>query len=203
MSRIYLQLLEPSGGRLHSPNRAQVVSRVGADGRWAFPIGAQSYVEERGARVQLLEVADGVIPDTMGLSSPRFRLEVTFGNRPKNVGGQTVSAMELANDLKRFVGYYFKRRLEQAKARQPLIEMSFHDTYHNRHWIVVPAEEPTLRSTANEPTRSRLSFSLIAVRPFDRPQLAPDRVRAALEPASQTEIGQAVVRYCPVEGARA
>lgn len=175
-------------------------SRYGARGVWVFPFHVQAYTEERPGRVQVLEVPGGVVGDTLGLTTPRFRLEMTFGNRPKTLGTARYSALELHEDLRRFVGYYFKERSRLLQARQPLIEMAYDDDYHKRSWIVIPEGLPTLRSSAQEPTRPRLALALTGDRPAQSAQPRPNALQNRLAPPSLVELGIQARRYCPVDG---
>lgn len=173
---VALRMLEPGGARLHPVP----VSRIGTRGVFVFPIGFQSYSEDRPGRVQTLEVVDGVLVETLGLSTPRWKLEGTFGNKPKTIDGRIISAHEAQEDLHRFVGYYFTERLRRIRSRQPLIEMAFDDFYNNRHWIVTPDSAPSRKLNAREPVRPRFSFGLTGIRPATQPNFTPDTLRERL-----------------------
>lgn len=197
-----LRLLEPDG-KLH-PCPA---SRLGANGIWVFPLGFQSYSEERPGRVQILEVPThveaggyGVIVDTGGLSAPRWRLEVTFGNKNKVIGGTTYTAQEIHDDLHAFLGYYFNERSRRIRERQPLIEMAFSDFYQNRHWIVVPDSAGQKRMGVQEPTRARVALSLTGVRPANRPPRPSDFVAQRLRPGALQLVAKEMSGYCPLDG---
>lgn len=202
MGDILLRLLEPDG-RLH-PCPA---SRLGAKGMWVFPIGVQSFTEEVPGRVQSLEVPPhpqtgkyGVIVDTAGLSTPRFRLEATFGNRGRTINGVSYSAQEIHDDLRAFLTYYFDERSRRTRNRQPLIEMAYSDFYQNRHWIVVPDSAATKRMTAQEPTRPRLSLLLTGVRPINRPARPANPVAERLKPQGAASAALELANLCPLDG---
>lgn len=203
MNQVALRLLNADGTLHPCPE-----SRIGARGIWLFPVNFQSYSEQRPGRVQVLEVEGGVITDTLGLTTPRWRLDIMFGNKPKTINGQRFTAVEVHEDLRRFIGYYFKKRREQLKQRQPLVEMAFDDTYHQRHWYVVPGEIPEWRQSAQEPLRPRLTLSLTGDRaatastnPKTVSGTSTDTLANRVFPSSISQIGQQMAGYCPVDGA--
>jgi hypothetical protein len=193
MAKLLLRLLEQTG-ELH-PCPASV---VGANGVWDFPMGLQSYGEERAGRVQILHLPDGVTADNLGISPPQFKLEGTFGTKTKTIRGRTLTAQELTNDLIAFVRYYFEERRNQIRERRPLIEMAFDDFVHTRHWIVQPDGAPSQRKSAREPLRSHWSLGLQAVRRVQSAPTTRDTTRETITPASVASIAERLALVLPV-----
>lgn len=179
MPRIILRLLEPTGVLHPCP-----VSIVGASGAWAFPLGLSSFNEQRDGRVQVLQLPDGVAADTLNIAPPTFRIEGTFGTKPKRANGRTLPAQAVVNDLNDFVTYYFNRRYEAARSRDPLIEMAFDDFVHDHHWIVVPQGAPGQRKSNREPLRAHYSLNLTAIRRVKSPAERGDGFLRLLSPGS-------------------
>ncbi len=185
MAKVYLRLLEPTGALVPCP-----VSFIGANGVWAFPLGLQSYGEERLARVQVLHIPDGVAADSLGISPPVFQLEATFGSKPKTIRGRVLSAQEVTNDLIAFVQFYFSERRQRVRERSDLIEMALDDFVHGRHWVVQPEGAPKLRHAAREPVRTYWSMTLQGVRRWQSTTTPADALAGALVPTTGGQIAR-------------
>jgi hypothetical protein len=190
MAKVYLRLLEPTGALVPCP-----VSFIGSSGVWAFPLGLQSYGEERLARVQVLHIPDGVAADSLGISPPVFQLEATFGSKPKMVRGRTMSAQEVTNDLIAFVQFYFSERRQRVRERNDLIEMALDDFVHARHWIVQPDGAPKVRHAAREPVRTYWSMTLQGLRRWQSTTTPLDALASALVPGTSAQIGREWDRF--------
>ncbi|KHG66098.1 hypothetical protein QT17_01945 [Thermus sp. 2.9] len=182
--RLALRLVEPSGKLAPCPE-----SVVGRDG--LFPlIYAQSYVLGQEGRVQVLEIPKGVAGDTLGTSTPRFRLEGTPGARPKRFQGRELDPVSLVLDLRRFVLYYFEERKRRTAQQKPLPEMVLDDWDRGLHWVVVPLGLPEVRQSAREPTRPYWTLELKGLRPAAQvPPRPEERLQAALFPETPHEVG--------------
>ncbi len=196
MAKVVLRLLEPTGALVPCP-----VSFIGAGGIWSFPIGLQSYGEERPARVQVLHIPDGVAIDNLGLSPPVFQLEAMFGTKNKVIRGRTLTPQEVISDLTAFVGFYFTERRQRIRERRDLIEMLLSDFVRNHHWIVQPDGAPKLRQSAREPLRTYWSLGLQGVRRWQSVTAPPDTLGSALSPGSSAGVAEQLARFPAFGGA--
>ncbi|RTI33163.1 hypothetical protein, partial [Thermus scotoductus] len=69
-------------------------------------------------------------------STPRWRLEGTFGARPRRIGGRLYTPVELVQELRAFVNFYFEERFRRTERQAPLVELVFDDLDRGLHWAV-------------------------------------------------------------------
>ncbi|RTH99009.1 hypothetical protein, partial [Thermus scotoductus] len=139
-------------------------STVGADG--IFPLLIErSYALSQEGRVQVRGLPRGVAGRTLGASTPRWRLEGTFGARPRRIGGRLYTPVELVQELRAFVNFYFEERFRRTERQAPLVELVFDDLDRGLHWVVVPAGLPEIRMSAREPVRPYWTLELTGIRP--------------------------------------
>lgn len=181
-----LRLMDPSGRLVPCPE-----SRVGADG--VFPLLIeQGYALSQEGRVQVLELPRGVAGGTLGASTPRWRLEGTFGARSRRIGGRLYSPVELVQELRAFVQFYFDERFRRTERQAPLVELVFDDLDRGLHWVVVPAGLPEIRMSAREPARPYWSMELRGIRPATSRPPQRDDLGERLAPQDPGGVGAAL-----------
>lgn len=123
-----------------------------------------------------------LLVDAQGRNPPLITITFTFGERGARQGATDASMDGRAwhRAAEGLVTWFLETVARSGRAREPLHELEWHDTYTNHHWVVHPLATPYGARDSARPVTEEGTLRLQAVRRADRVTPPRDALLSAL-----------------------
>lgn len=173
---------------------------AGRDGTFPLPIPPQAVRGTADAYLGVMDTRDGRIIDEQGHAPPTFEVQGQFLLTPKRANGALLDGYEFQRALEHFITYYLTENRARARQRQPLLEMEWHDTFGEQHWVVAPSLIPIGQRDSGSPVTEKWTLKLTGVRRVTTDTPSIDTVRDAMSADPNTIVRDACPHPSHTEG---
>lgn len=153
-------------------------------GEFRLPLAPQQVKLEARSRHQVTPLGLEAAVDEHGVTPPEITISGTFGE----AGNRTLDGRQWHREFEALVRYYLEENYRRGRSREPLLSMSWHDTYRVEHWFVHPITVPYGSQDVSSPYREQYQWRLQALRRYDGPVPTYDPLEAALQPAQHGQV---------------
>lgn len=155
-----------------------------AQGEFQLPLPPQQVKLEARSRHQLTPLGLALAVDEHGVTPPEISISGTFGESVRNLR----DGRQWQRELEALCRYYLEENYRRGRAREPLLRMSWHDTYRSEHWYVHPVSVPYGSQDVSSPYREQYQLRLQALARYEGAVPKFDPLTNALEPSQHGNV---------------